>query len=524
VYAVYYRDLETGAVYWDNNGQHNYALESGAVVHRTGDALAQGVLSIDLEVKNLSPEKQCTAVLTTDGWVHNAWLNGAYVGAAARSGYEHWRVSVDTTAQAPWGLSWDSAVWEYAVSCRQNDTEAWDNANQNNYRFERVPQPDITWQTKFDGASAMAVAGDGTTFVLSGARWVTGYQPDGKWAFSREAKRDVTRMDWLDGAGILLLQFSGGTDVSWQAMGKNGAELWESAVGLQQLTRSAAGEYLAGGPGGAVLGTSAPKPVGPKEQCDVSWDSSGIYSVANVSPQGLMACRALAGKVEVWDLGSGLKKSTLPDGHVFGVSDAGEVVLLDSTRSTMTAYGSSGAKLWSRSGLVVAPDTQYGFGAVCTNHVAAGEVVLYHRDPQTAANSYVAGIELATGKDVFHTPSPEHAMHPCAAADGNFYQTPASEHYGRTRVRITPAGKITRFDIGMNGALLDVRTDGRLLRRQWAYYPSDAGRIVLTDVGMREVFSASFSGSAGTFTAAMNGPHLVVAGPGRISHYLFLDL
>lgn len=232
--------------------------------------------------------------------------------------------------------------------------------------------------------------------------------------------------------------------------------------------------------------------------------------------------RTPSGKIEAWNLDTGAHATTLSAGHVFAVSKAGEVVVVSDDRTTMSAYSASGKELWKRTGLTIAADTQYGFGSTCNNHAIGGEVVLYHRDPQSSAAAYIAGIETATGKELFHTAAPAYGMQPCALPDGNFHQTRGDEHYGRSKILITPSGNVSSYDVGMNGRVFDVLTDGRMLRRQWAYYPSDAGRIVLSDAAQQEVFSASFSGSAGSVVAAVNGSHLVIASSGKLAHYLFL--
>lgn len=520
-FAVYYKDLETGAQYWDNNGNRNYAVDAGALVHRVSDSIDGTTFLVDLDVRNAAYEKSCAAVLTTDGWLHQSWFPAAYVGAADRAGVERWRVAIDTAAPAPWGMSWGAAVYEYAVRCQVGDEQAWDNSNAANYRYERVPQPDITWETAFDGARALAVADDGATFVTSAGRWITGYRGDGAWAFAREMPAEVQGITWLDQAGVLLVQTGEGTGAAWRALARDGSDRWHTTARLRHLVRSTVGEFLAGEDGAAWARADGLQHSSPNGGCDGSSDNTGIVNAPNVSASGWVACRTPGKTVEVWNARTGATGASLPDGFVFAVTDAGEVVTLSADRSEATAWSAAGQKLWTRTGLVVAADTQYGFGAVCSNHASGGQVVIHHRDPVAPEGSFVAGIDVASGKESFHNAPVDYAMHPCAAADGNYYQTPMNEHYGRTSIVLTPTGKAARIDIGLNGKVFDIRPDGHMLRRSWAYYPSDAGRIVLTDSSVREEFSLSLQGSPGSYVAARSGQHLVIASPGKLRHYGF---
>lgn len=146
-YAVFYRDPSSGRVFWDNNRGANFRVEREAPVHRADDALSGNTFTIDVDVKNLAYQKACQATVTGDGWMSTSNAMGAYVGPAARAGYERWRFTLDG---AVYGSSFVSraAVIEYALSCTFGNGESThaDNNRGQNYRWSRGPAPVERWR------------------------------------------------------------------------------------------------------------------------------------------------------------------------------------------------------------------------------------------------------------------------------------------------------------------------------------------------------------------------------------------
>jgi hypothetical protein len=149
---------------------------------------------------------------------------------------------------------------------------------------------------------------------------------------------------------------------------------------------------------------------------------------------------------------------------------------------------------------------------------------MLHQDPGGSSTGteapYIAGIDVTTGKEAFRVAPSDYSMSPCAGPDGAFYGRPGYEHYGRTMYRVSPAGVKSTINLGMNGNLFGIESTGHVLRRDWAYNPSDKGRIALIDGDGGELFSVSFfTGASNSYIAASNGTHVLVAGQGKLTHY-----
>jgi hypothetical protein len=237
-----------------------------------------------------------------------------------------------------------------------------------------------------------------------------------------------------------------------------------------------------------------------------------------------MFCLDASSTIRSFDLKTGAQGPSYSEGWPFAASDAGSLVAVSTDRSTLIGYAPTGQEKWRQKNLFVAVDTQYGSGTVCANHAHGDVAVFLNQLPGGGTNDdhYVAGIDVATGAKAFKNLTSNYTQSPCAAADGAFYYRPGYEHYGRTLLRVDKAGVETSINLGLNGQLFGILADGRTLRRDWAYYPSDKGRVVVTNGKGEELFSASFfDGQPSTHLAALVGDHLVVVEPGKVNHFRF---
>ncbi|MBI5533360.1 MAG: hypothetical protein HY898_11625 [Deltaproteobacteria bacterium] len=523
-YAIFVLDGKGGS-YWSNNSAHNFVARTDAVVHRTSDKLESGKLSIELDVQNLAYEKQCSAAVTGDGWVSVNYFNAGYVGQTSRPGFEAWRLEIDLANSQSYGFNGKAASYEYAVSCSMAGASYWDNNNSTNFRRDRVTLPVLDWKTDFSGAAAVAVAGDGTTFVLSSGRWISGYSSTGQWLFAKQAPADLTALTWLESSGLLVGRAAGGNaSVTWVALDKQGAQQWSTNAALTELVRGTGADYLVGLAGGARIDKTSPNVIAPAGGCHPGNDTTGSTAFPIVSRSGRMFCLDAASKIRSYDLATGAPGVTYPEGWPWAASDAGSLVVVSTDRTSLIGYSPSGQEKWRKKNLYVGVDTQYGSGTVCANHAHGDVAVFLNQLPGggTVADHYVSGIDVATGNQAFKNLTSSYTQSPCAAADGAFYYRPGYEHYGRTFLRVDKTGVETSVNLGLNGQFFGIFADGRILRRDWAYYPNDKGRVVVSNGKGEELFNASFfDGQPSTHLAALQGDHLVVVEAGKVNHFRF---
>lgn len=519
-YAVFYRDPSSGRVFWDNNRGANFRVEREAPVHRADDALSGNTFTIDVDVKNLAYQKACQATVTGDGWMSTSNAMGAYVGPAARAGYERWRFTLDG---AVYGSSFVSraAVIEYALSCTFGNGESThaDNNRGQNYRWSRGPAPVERWRAEFRNGVDVAAAPDGRVFVVSSdggsaRRWITGYAADGRFAFTRELDADVLSVAYSAATAGPLAKLSAATGTRWVALDADGRTRWDLTADLPIMVTRASGEYLLGRAGAARLGTARPSVVGPATGCD---------ETPVLSADGTLYCSG-ASNVVSFRVPTRAAGRTFPVGVPWGVADDGTVLIMGADRRTLTGYSSAARRLWQKTSIYVAWDSQYGYGRACTNHVANGFAVVLHQDPAGPSSSSAAiGIDARTGVERFRVADQRYASNPCPEADGHFYTQQSYQRYGRSIERYRRDGAFESVNLGFSGMLMGVLADGRIVRREWPYYPADRARIVVTRSDLTESFSQTIEGAptSGALLAALSGPRLVVYARGAVTQYGF---
>lgn len=516
-YAIFYRDLETGAVHWDNNGGKNFELLSDALVHRVGDAVADQKLTIELEVKNAAYDKSCWASATSNGWLGSSMPAGRYVGPGDRPGFERWRVEIPLDDHGITNaLAVDAAAYEYAVVCRVGGADGWDSNRGQNFRWERVAPPVVAWSIPFDGGQRVVVSESGTTFVLSGGRWVSGYSADGRWLFAQDAGGEVADMFWSAAAGLVVR-----AEGRFRAFGVDGVVRWTTE---QDYTLIAAhtrdGDYLVGPRGGAMLGASAPKLLAPAGGCAIGDHPYETYPA--LSARGVMFCKSGDGVVRV-DLRAGTLGGKLALAGLPWAASEDVFVLVSADRSSLRAYRHDGTALWKKDGLSVSGDTAYGYGQACATH-ASGDLAVLFQTPgaYTPDGVYYAGLELSTGKERFRKVTSDIGYGPCAQLDGRFYVMHSPYKYGTTMDRISPDGSVKALNVGNGATLLGFAADGKVARRSWAYYPNDRGRLVVHDGAGNEVFARTYwTTESLAHAVATAGDRLALVEPGKLTHLRF---
>lgn len=509
-FAVYYRDFASHTVYWDNAGGSNYQLESRAAVSLGSATLDHGSLSIALRVDNRTYQKDCGARLTGDGWRNVRDVRASYVGPASEPGFERWELAANAADE---GLAFlgNAAVVEYALFCSFDGAEAiWDNNGGANHRLYRTRPVTPQWTAAFEGAQDMTIADDGSVFVLSGEgqagwprRWVSSYGADGAWRFVYAFEHSIDRMEWVEAEELLVV---GATLPSgerrWIGLSRDGAAKWSVDGALELFVRGESASYLVGSAGAAVVGQTRPIIVGP---------AGGCSGLPVISPRGLLFCATSTGTA-AYDVSSGAHRFDLGAELPFAADAAGRSISVSADRSTFVGRDATGAVTWTREGLFVTADPYGGIGRACSNHGAGSVAVWLNQNPSPSYpddQHFVGGVDIATGAELFRLEEGAHAYAPCPDDDGNFYYAPSYQRYARQLTRVTQSGERAQINLGLMGALLDARPDGRLVVREWEYWPNDRPRLRVLDADLGELYARNLS------MTPQQGPALIALGGAR---------
>ncbi|MCE9573318.1 MAG: CBM21 domain-containing protein [Deltaproteobacteria bacterium] len=517
-FAVFFRDVD-GVTRWDNNRQHDFAIDASDVVHRTGDQLGAD-FAVDLEVRNLAYDKACWVVASSTSWVSSAYLTAHYVGPTARPGVEHWRAefqpgdpSVAPTFRIDGGI-------DYAVTCQMNGATYWDNNHGGDYRAEHAPPPVVRWSRPFNGAQRAALAADGTTFVISSEQWISVYAPDGSWRRAVDLGAPISAVEYLPHANLLLVRIG----ASLTALALDGNVAWTAPIAPDAVTvYGTTAEYVVTRGGAAMLGAHAPVILGPPQGCDVDDQvdpDNTTFPV--VAPSGRLACR-VAGGVAVFDLATGAATTLAIDGYPYAATDDALIVRA-ADRRALAAYDWSGNPRWAQADLYLAPDaSKYGWGRQCGNHASAGIVIALDQDPgfgDPARHGY-RGFDAATGEQRFFALAGEFAYGACPDRDGAFWATHTPYKYGWSADRISTRGTVASYPVAISSRVFGASRDGAVARRDWMY-AMDRGRLVVDDAFDREIFSRGyFSGKPDDVAIAVENGRVVVVEPGGITQYAF---
>jgi hypothetical protein len=523
-FAVFARDIDTQSARWDNNGNRNFGAGVEDVVHRVGDQFVEGELRIDLDVKNLAYDKVCGGVITTNGWVDQGLLEGHYVGPSSRPGFERWQVVASATEDRSVDLT--GSFFQYAVNCAMNGEYHWDNNRQGNYLHQKAAPATRRWRAAFDGGQRAILASDGSTFVLSSDRWITGYSSSGQWLFASDMGDAVGEWFWSPTAGHLLVRAGS----KWKALTLAGSSRWSiDGIGAV-LTHRETGEYLVGAKGAAYLGVAVPSWAGPSEGClvapaptqDVPYPAES-YPV--VTESGRLACQT-GSSVAILSIHDPVAIQRLPLAGLPWAGDEGALVLISEDRSTLQGYDWSGAPLWARSHFSVAPDSRFGAGRECGNHALGSTAVYATQSEQFGSGedrAYV-GFDLATGSELFrHELGYDYTYNPCPRGDGAFWASNQPYKYGWAVNRILVDGTLARFAEGGYYGVFSHSADGAVGLRTWRYGVSQ-GFLTVRDAANREIFQKTlFDANALEHAVAATGDFVVVVQPGEVIQYR-LDL
>ncbi len=519
-FAVFARDAD-GVTRWDNNRQHDFAIDANEVVHRVGDQLGVG-FAVDLEVRNLAYDKACWVVASSTSWVSTAYLTARYLGPAARPGVERWRAEFQPgDPSAPATFRTDGAGIDYVATCQMSGTTYWDNNHGGDYRAEQAAPPVLRWTRPFNAAQRAALAADGTTFVQSAEQWVSVYAPDGSWRRALDLGAAVTSFEYLPRANLMLVRVG----AAWKAIALDGNLAWSAPIAPDAVTvYGASAEYLVTRAGAAVLDARAPVIVGPPQGCDVD-DQVDLDNTTFpvVSPAGRLACRTPDG-IAIYDLATGTATATLLlDGYPYAATDD-TLIVRAADRRALLAFDWKGNARWTRADLYVAPDaSKYGWGRQCGNHASGDLVIALDQDPASGdpeRHGY-RGFEAATGAPRFFARTGEFAYGACPDRDGAFWATHTPYKYGWSADRVSARGTLASYPVAVNSRVFGVARDGAVARRDWLY-AADRGRLVVSDAFDHELFSrAYFAGKPDDVAVAAENGRIVVIEPGHVTQYAF---